>query len=115
MVLEQTFSCSLWSPCRGRCAFPSAVVACGEPMLDQAYPEGQHPLDRTHKGAEEKCEAERSCYGLTTAPICPEPLRVERKSWECSWAWEKVGGDTACGGRNLALFLTTKLFSLAIN
>ena len=45
-------------------------------MQEQVYPEGLQPVGRTHTGVGEECKeegaAERSCYGLTPAPI-PHP------------------------------------------
>lgn len=40
-------------------------MACGGPTLEQVYPEGLQPAEKTDAGAGEKCEvegvAERSC------------------------------------------------------
>ena len=49
-----------------------------DPMLEQVYPEGLQPMDRTYAGKGEKCEeegaAERNCYGLTAVSHPPSTL-----------------------------------------
>ncbi|PKU44049.1 hypothetical protein llap_5647 [Limosa lapponica baueri] len=41
--------CSRWrGPCQNRVMFPEKTVACGGPTLEQVYPEGLQPVERTN-------------------------------------------------------------------
>ena len=96
-MVEQVFPCSLWrGPCWNRYPHGSpwmtpwwsrwicleGTVACGEPTLEQVYPEGLQSMRATPCWSREKREeggvAETKCYELSTTPIphLPVPLRV---------------------------------------
>ena len=67
-------------------------MVCGGLTLEQVYPEGLQPVERTDAGVGEKCEvegvAERSCYILTATPQCPSPCTA----WGVDWrkeSWER--------------------------
>lgn len=54
--------CSPWRTlCRWIC--PEGTVACEEPTLEQAYPEGLQPIGRTH------AEAGKSVRSSTAEPL----------------------------------------------
>lgn len=59
-------------PILAHTAMCEGTVVCGEPMLEHIYPEGLHPVERTHTRSGYKCEeegtAERNCYELTKSP-----------------------------------------------
>lgn len=55
---------------------PTGTAACGEPTLEQVYPKGLQPVERTHAGAggtHEEAAAERSSY---RQPLFPSATAV---------------------------------------
>lgn len=70
--------------------FPEGTVACRDPMLEQVYPEGLHPVGGTSRQSREKHEGEgvegRSSYGLTTITI-PHP------PWTCCGGGGRGAGN----------------------
>lgn len=71
-TVEQVFSCSLQKElCWSKSIFPQVNVACGRHHTE-ADPSMQ-PMERTHRGAGEKCEEGgstwRNGYRLTISPI----------------------------------------------
>jgi len=86
-------------------------------MLEQVYPEGLQPMGRTHDGAGGKCEedggeAERSCYGLTTAFHTKERKQGGRdRGVGDEWVKLSLGKKSVWGEVSfLSVFLTIQLW-----